>query len=338
MKVKKISLIATAIAAVMFVSCGPEPKSDASISLDKTSIELSVGGSVKLTATVTPAGATVTWSVENSAIAMVTNGTVVGKAEGTTKVIATNGDAKAECAVTVKPGGPGIDYSTIACLQGNNYFPIVLGQGAIDYLNSRGKTVTWIGANGSGEDADGDGKTDNSQNLWYWEGSIVNGTPMSTNSFGSMDGYLCISQTGEGYGGCGFAIGKPEETTQEVVPINMSDIYAHPDQYFFHVALAQPDGGQFSISLRFEDGMQNGKKTATFTFGNKVGVDNQQPRVDIPRDGNWHEFEIPCTEFVVGDQMMYQLPFYASSVMEMFLLNPNAGATAHIDAAFFYKK
>ena len=76
------------------------------ISLDKTSIDLSVGGeSITLTATITPDNATdktITWTSSNPEIASVTNeGLVTGLKAGTATISATAGNMKAECIANV---------------------------------------------------------------------------------------------------------------------------------------------------------------------------------------------------------------------------------------------
>ncbi|MBQ3689141.1 MAG: Ig domain-containing protein [Bacteroidales bacterium] len=79
------------------------------ITLDKTTLEITVGETVTLTATVTPETATdktVTWSSADESIATVdAEGKVTAVAVGTVKITATANDGsnvKAECEVTVK--------------------------------------------------------------------------------------------------------------------------------------------------------------------------------------------------------------------------------------------
>lgn len=77
------------------------------VSLNKTALELFVGESAELTATVTPADAdnrSVSWRTDNDSVAAVTQGTVTAAAPGTTRitVITTDGGFEAVCTVTVK--------------------------------------------------------------------------------------------------------------------------------------------------------------------------------------------------------------------------------------------
>lgn len=76
------------------------------ITLDKTAVDLKIGGTETLTATVNPDDATdksVTWTSDNEAVATVTDGVVTAVAAGTANITATTTDGSftATCAVTV---------------------------------------------------------------------------------------------------------------------------------------------------------------------------------------------------------------------------------------------
>ena len=74
------------------------------VTLDKTSLNLYMGNSEMLTATVLPEDAdnrSVTWSSSAPDVATVENGLVTAVGNGTTTIKATAGGASAECAVTV---------------------------------------------------------------------------------------------------------------------------------------------------------------------------------------------------------------------------------------------
>lgn len=83
------------------------PKAVTGVSLDKTTLEVGVGGSGVLTATIEPTDATdksVSWSSDNTSVATVTDGIVSGVAAGTATitVTTTDGSKTATCEVTVK--------------------------------------------------------------------------------------------------------------------------------------------------------------------------------------------------------------------------------------------
>ncbi len=75
------------------------------VTLDKTSAELTVGGTAALKATVTPDNATdktVTWTSSDESVATVKDGTVTAVKAGKAVITAKAGDQIAECTVTVK--------------------------------------------------------------------------------------------------------------------------------------------------------------------------------------------------------------------------------------------
>lgn len=105
-------LTAIALFGSAFTACKSDDDGDddvpvTGVSLDKTSDELEVGDTLKLTATIEPANATnpnVSWSSSNVEVATVENGTVTAKAAGTADITVKTADGgkEAACTVTVK--------------------------------------------------------------------------------------------------------------------------------------------------------------------------------------------------------------------------------------------
>lgn len=88
-----------------FLSITAAPKPAAGISLNKSTLELTVGGSETLVATVEPNDTTdtVTWTSSATGVATVdTNGKVTAVATGTATITATAGSQSATCVVTVE--------------------------------------------------------------------------------------------------------------------------------------------------------------------------------------------------------------------------------------------
>ena len=119
-----------------------------SVTLDKTTLEMTVNGTEKLTATVLPQDATVTtieWSSSKSDIAAVApDGTVTAKAEGVVTITAKCGEKSAECTVTVKAAAVEVTGITL------NQTELNLTAGRTAALkatvlpdNAANKTVTW---------------------------------------------------------------------------------------------------------------------------------------------------------------------------------------------------
>ena len=99
--------VVLALALVAFAACDNEPEtiSATGISLDKTTASVAVGGTVTITATVTPEDSTdaVTWTSDDEEVATVTRGVVTGIAAGEATITAKAGDKTASCEVTVTP-------------------------------------------------------------------------------------------------------------------------------------------------------------------------------------------------------------------------------------------
>ena len=108
MKKQLFTTIALAAVSLSLAACKTDKTvSVESVSIDQTSITLSVGGTKQLTATVKPDNATnkaVTWSTNVDAVEVSSTGLVTAKAAGNAIVTVTtlDGGKKAECAVKVE--------------------------------------------------------------------------------------------------------------------------------------------------------------------------------------------------------------------------------------------
>lgn len=113
---------AAAVGCITMAACTKKPSgSDQeqtqttvnSLSISKNTLSLQEGASEKLTATVDPTTASVTWESSDTTKATVgTDGTVTAVAAGTATITAKAGDKTATCAVTVTAKGPAVDPGT----------------------------------------------------------------------------------------------------------------------------------------------------------------------------------------------------------------------------------
>ena len=115
-----------------------------SVTLDKTSLELPVGDSYTLTATVKPDNAAdknVIWSSSDQSVASVTNGKVTALKQGTATIIAECSGKKAECkvTVTVPVSGISLDRSELSIAVGES----TTLTATITPADATDKTVTW---------------------------------------------------------------------------------------------------------------------------------------------------------------------------------------------------
>ena len=118
------------------------------ITLNYSTLSLAVGGSVALTATLTPENATdaVVWSSNNTKIAEVSNnGTVTAKALGTATITATVGSYAATCEVTVAVPvtGVSLDKATMSLTAGSTGTLTA----TITPENATNKNLTWTSDN-----------------------------------------------------------------------------------------------------------------------------------------------------------------------------------------------
>ncbi|MBR5176263.1 MAG: Ig-like domain-containing protein [Bacteroidales bacterium] len=110
-----ITFSAVLLMAGLTASCGPKEDPEvavASVSLSQSSVALDPGGSVNLTATVSPSNATnktVTWSSSNQSVATVNNGTVTAVGAGSATITATAGGKTATCNVSVNKKVIGVE-------------------------------------------------------------------------------------------------------------------------------------------------------------------------------------------------------------------------------------
>ena len=119
-----------------------------SVTLDQTTMELTVNGTGKLTATVKPDETTVKtiqWSSSDEAVATVgADGTVTALKEGSAVITAKCGEKSAECTVTVKaeavmPTSITMEPTTLSLTVGQTYVLIA----TVLPENATNKSVTW---------------------------------------------------------------------------------------------------------------------------------------------------------------------------------------------------
>ena len=141
------------------VTVSPVPVS--SVTLDHTSLELEIGETATLVASVKPDNAadkTVTWTSSDTKIATVdASGEVTAVEEGETTITAKAGDKKAECKVTVKRvpvTSVSLDKITLELTEGESASLTA----TVSPDNATDKTVTWSSSDATVATVDDNGK------------------------------------------------------------------------------------------------------------------------------------------------------------------------------------
>ena len=162
--IKTLMAIALAAMTTFFAGCGPdEPENQnpptpatvavTGVSLSKSSMTLTEGGSETLTATVAPSNATntaVSWSSSNTGVATVSGGQVTAVKAGTATITVTTADGNktATCSVTVEAKkvavtGVKIDIETLEIIEGETGTIKV----TVEPADATNKTVNWTTSN-----------------------------------------------------------------------------------------------------------------------------------------------------------------------------------------------
>lgn len=320
---KHSKFIALAAAAFMFAACEKTPEGVTNVTLDQSTVQVEVGKTVTLTATVEPAGAAeVTWESSNTAVATVDGGVVTGVAEGTA-IVAANADGKtASCIVTVVAEGSGDenedDNETSgdlhSSLQGSEYYVFQLGETASSKIAS--KIVA-------------DFRPDNNiKNLFIWDATYIAGTTQGLNFYGDPEGWVSLDVLSVGWSGFAYNVEDLELLNK------LSAIMANPENYYFHIAIKSTDNASH---LLFLDGTAGSGKICV---GETAFVDKgvtYQPVAGLTRDGSWNEIEV-CMADLVAQGLSYGNSNTVALNVFGALSGGVAGTNLQFDAAFIYKK
>ena len=320
---KHCKFIALAAAAFMFAACEKTPEGVTNVTLDQSTVQVEVGKTVTLTATVEPAGAAeVTWESSNTAVATVDGGVVTGVAEGTA-IIAASADGKtASCIVTVVAEGSGDDNEDDnetpgdlhSSLQGSEYYVFQLGETASSKIAS--KIVA-------------DFRPDNNiKNLFIWDATYIAGTTQGLNFYGDPEGWVSLDVLSVGWSGFAYNVEDLELLNK------LSAIMANPENYYFHIAIKSTDNASH---LLFLDGTAGSGKICV---GETAFVDKgvtYQPVAGLTRDGSWNEIEV-CMADLVAQGLSYGNSNTVALNVFGALSGGVAGTNLQFDAAFIYKK
>ena len=288
------------------------------VTLNKLAVELEVGATEQLVATVQPEekAAELQWESKNAAVATVNaSGLVTAVAAGTAEIRAFVGDVEASCQVTVKSqGGGGGEEIHHVSLEGTDYFVFQMGGQAAEQIADR--IVADFRPN------------DNDKNLWVWENTYNAGETSGKNFYGEAEGWVSLQVTSVGWSGCAYACDDLAELNK------LSAIMDAPGDYYLHLAMKSTDNASH---LLFLDGTSGSGKVC---IGSAAFVDNgttYQPYTNFTRNGDWGEIEIPMS-YLINQGLVYGNNNPKGLNVFGFLSGGQTGTMLQFDAAFIYKK
>ena len=288
------------------------------VTLNKLAVELEVGATEQLVATVQPEekAAELQWESKNAAVATVNaSGLVTAVAAGTAEIRAFVGDVEASCQVTVKSqGGGGGEEIHHVSLEGTDYFVFQMGGQAAEQIADR--IVADFRPN------------DNDKNLWVWESTYNAGETSGKNFYGEAEGWVALQVTSVGWSGCAYACDDLAELNK------LSAIMDAPEEYTLHLAMKSTDNASH---LLFLDGTSGSGKVC---IGSAAFVDNgttYQPYTNFTRNGDWGEIEIPMS-YLINQGLVYGNNNPKGLNVFGFLSGAQTGTMLQFDAAFIYKK
>lgn len=314
MKTNKILILFTTAVMVLFAACkSEEDPSVTDITLNRINLVLKVDETATLLAILTPseAKANVAWSSSNQAVATVDNsGKVTGVAAGTTKITATVNSLTATCDVTVETDG---NYDPAASLKGSNYYPLIMD--GVTFAKIQNKVVA-------------DLRPDEATKFLYiWENTYSAGTSSGPNFYREVDGWVSLIVGNVGWSGAGFNI-------LDLPSLNrLAPVTADPTGYFLHMGIKSKDNAVHVFGI-------DGQSSAKFAIGATAFNDNGtmiQALTDFPRDGEWHEIEIPISTLKANGLLFSSNNTEAKNTF-WFLSGGVPGVTLDLDAVFIYKK
>ena len=291
-----------------------KPDQEAELALDKTSLSLEVGEEATITATIevsfessNPAAATVTPANDGK------SAKVTAVAEGNAIITAkSQGGQTKTCVVAVKKaGGEGGGGNAIVA---KRIWPVVLD----------GVTAEANASLIAGDFRVND--VDNFLYIWSAGETYVAGEGKGLNYFGNSEGYVALQVAPNmTWSGGGICITNADAIT--AIGALKEAIVANPDKFFFHVGMKATTNGTHQLSI-FDD-------VAFFNIGTEK-IDGKGEIIgDFERDGAWHGFDIPMSQFV---NVIANSTVKSGMNIMCFRSGAVSGSQLNLDAVYFYEK
>lgn len=201
--------------------------------------------------------------------------------------------------------------SSYACLNGSNYYPIVMD--AVTYETIKGRVVADLRVD------------DTTTWLWIWENTYVAGTSTGPNYFGEVEGWVALQVGTVGWSGAGFCCYDPAKLSK------LADVTANPADYVLHLAMKSQDNATHEIVLYSDGGAEA-----------KIAID-VTGAYGYPRDGEWYAIEVPMTVFT-NNGLLWTAnlgaganPTTQEGGHNVMAVLSGASGALNLDACFIYK-
>lgn len=327
---KFLAFAAMAATTLSFSACSdddnddPKPETPDEVKVEKvvlsaTSQEIEVGKTFTLTATLEPSNAKgdIEWSSSDETVAKVEAGTVTAVAKGEAIVTAAVGEISASCVITVKEAKDPIPGECE--IEGSNFYVFQLDETTFNSVSDKVAMDLRV--------------DETSKFLYIWENTYAAGSTSGKNYFGIAEGWVSLEVTSVGWSGMGLCYGTKD------APFDLSklnDIYAHPEEYYFHMGIKSTDDVNHCLILYGADSSE-----AKFGIGGDF-VDNgtTYPSAgSFERDGEWQTIEFPMTKAVEAGIIYPEnwVPTEGQNLVA-FLSGGKAGTQLQYDAMYIYKK
>ncbi len=201
--------------------------------------------------------------------------------------------------------------SSYACLNGSNYYPIVMD--AVTYETIKGRVVADLRVD------------DTTIWLWIWENTYVAGTSTGPNYFGEVEGWVALQVGTVSWSGAGFCCYDPAKLSK------LADVTANPADYVLHLAMKSQDNATHEIVLYSDGGAEA-----------KIAID-VTGAYGYPRDGEWYAIEVPMTVFT-NNGLLWTAnlgaganPTTQEGGHNVMAVLSGASGALNLDACFIYK-
>lgn len=282
------------------------------LSIDQSNLNLQIGDTEQLTATLDPEEATnnVVWASSDESIVSVSeDGLITANAAGSVSITASAHTFTDAVSVSVS-GVSSIDNSS---LMGSDYYVVVMEETSYESIADK---VAF--------DFRPDGET-GGKNLFIWDNTFGDGIPTGNSFYNLPEAWVSLVVGSVGWSGAGYNIGSN-------VTADMTALSENPDDYYLHIGIKSEGNAPYLFILA------DGNAEARVAIGGNYtdGGVTYTSYAEFERDGLWQEIEIPVSH-LISLGLSYDAAFSDKNVFA-FLAGGTAGTTLDLDAVFFYKK